>query len=61
MPADGAPSPVFLSSEPELVPAGPVRADQVKGLVLDHVFEPRRATAATARESLGSPEVEAAP
>jgi predicted AlkP superfamily pyrophosphatase or phosphodiesterase len=30
--------PVFLSSEPELVPQGPVAATAVKDLILDHVF-----------------------
>jgi predicted AlkP superfamily pyrophosphatase or phosphodiesterase len=30
--------PVFLSSEPELLPEGPVAAAAVKGLILDHVF-----------------------
>jgi predicted AlkP superfamily pyrophosphatase or phosphodiesterase len=30
--------PVFLSSEPAMVPPGPVAATAVKGLILDHVF-----------------------
>jgi hypothetical protein len=30
--------PVFLSSEPEMLPEGPVAATAVKGLILDHVF-----------------------
>jgi hypothetical protein len=30
--------PVFLSSEPDLVPEGPVAATAVKELILDHVF-----------------------
>lgn len=34
-PEDG---PVFLSNEPSLVPAGPVAATAVKGIVLEHVF-----------------------
>jgi len=36
---DAAQGPLFLSSEPELVPPGPVPATSVKQLVLDHVFE----------------------
>jgi hypothetical protein len=35
-PADG---PVFLSSEPRLVPEGPIAATAVKDVVLRHVFE----------------------
>jgi predicted AlkP superfamily pyrophosphatase or phosphodiesterase len=31
--------PVFLSSEPHLLPEGPVAATAVKQLILDHVFE----------------------
>ena len=34
--------PVFISSEPALVPAGPVHATRVKPLILDHVFGPAR-------------------
>lgn len=32
-------TPVFLSSEPRLVPEGPVDAQQVKGLLLSHIFD----------------------
>ena len=32
-------SPVFLSSEPELVPEGAIDARHVKDLVLAHVFD----------------------
>ena len=38
-PEDG---PLVASSEPALLPAGPVPATAVKQLVLDHVFEPAR-------------------
>jgi hypothetical protein len=31
--------PLFISSEPELLPEGPVHATQVKDLLLAHVFE----------------------
>jgi len=39
--------PLFITSEPELLPAGPVQATDVKELVLEHVFgrEARRARA----------------
>jgi len=37
--APDAHGPVFLSSEPHLVPEGPVDARRVKSLVLSHVFE----------------------
>ena len=37
---DPAAGPVFVSSEPGLLPAGAVEATDVKRLVLDHVFEP---------------------
>jgi hypothetical protein len=35
---DLAAGPVFISSEPGLVPDGPVDATAVKGLLLDHLF-----------------------
>jgi len=38
-PEDG---PLVASSEPSLLPAGPVPATAVKQLVLDHLFEPAR-------------------
>jgi predicted AlkP superfamily pyrophosphatase or phosphodiesterase len=38
---DLAEGPVLLSSEPDLLPDGPVDAAGVKGLVLDHVFRER--------------------
>jgi hypothetical protein len=31
--------PVFISSEPALLPSGPVVATQVKDLIMQHVFE----------------------
>jgi hypothetical protein len=34
--ADG---PVFISSEPALLPSGPIVATQVKDLIMQHVFE----------------------
>jgi predicted AlkP superfamily pyrophosphatase or phosphodiesterase len=37
--ADSDGGPIFLSSEPRLVPEGPVAATAVKHLILDHVFE----------------------
>ena len=30
--------PLFLSSQPDLLPAGPVAATAVKDLILDHLF-----------------------
>jgi predicted AlkP superfamily pyrophosphatase or phosphodiesterase len=38
--ADGPPEygPVFISSEPQLVPKGTIDARQVKSIVLDHIF-----------------------
>ena len=30
--------PLFATSEPDLLPEGPVAATAVKGLILDHVF-----------------------
>jgi hypothetical protein len=30
---------VFISSEPALLPSGPVVATQVKDLIMQHVFE----------------------
>src|SRR5712691_4330207 len=38
LPDDPRTGPVFISSEPSLLPPGPVRATDVKALVLDHVF-----------------------
>jgi hypothetical protein len=35
---DEGAGPLFFSSEPELVPEGPVEATAVKELVLRHVF-----------------------
>ncbi len=40
LPADGAPGPVLLSSEPDLLPAATLSATDVKALVLDHLFRP---------------------
>ena len=40
-PEDG---PLFISSEPELLGAGPVAATDVKALILDHVFGSANAT-----------------
>ncbi|MFA5899567.1 MAG: nucleotide pyrophosphatase/phosphodiesterase family protein [Hyphomicrobium sp.] len=39
-------SPVLMSSEPALLPEGPIDAAQVKGLMLDHVFGRRTGTGA---------------
>ena len=38
LPDDPRTGPVFISSEPSLLPPGPVRATDVKALVLDHLF-----------------------
>jgi predicted AlkP superfamily pyrophosphatase or phosphodiesterase len=44
--------PVFVSSEPALVPDGPVNATSVKGLILDHVFSGRPAGPTVTRPAL---------
>ncbi|HEV2130744.1 MAG TPA: nucleotide pyrophosphatase/phosphodiesterase family protein [Longimicrobiaceae bacterium] len=45
---DPAQGPLFISSEPELLPEGEVMATEVKARVLDHLFPPRAAARASA-------------
>jgi len=49
LPGPNGPFPVFMSNEPALLPEGAVRADQVKDIVLDHVFEERAKAAVRSR------------
>ncbi|MBX3161175.1 MAG: alkaline phosphatase family protein [Deltaproteobacteria bacterium] len=39
LPSSERDGPVFISSVPELVPAGPIAATEVKDLILEHIFQ----------------------